>query len=440
VAANYALAGIPAQTWVSSIDPSRFDKNTVYASFDNHMYGDVKTYIAKSTDMGKTWTMFKSDEFTGFAHKIKEDNINKDLLFAGTEMGLYASLDAGYTWFRMKNNVPWKAMVRDIQIHPVTNDLILATHGRGIMIVDNITPMRSMTKEVAAKDVIIFDSKPVNLTMGKYYVGSGSGDGYIGGNSSQQAPIQYYFKDRVNTGEVKIEIYDKLGKLVQSIPGSKRRGINIVDWNMRSTPPKVASGGTKIDFGGFVAPMVLPGEYTVKLKVGDKQYENKLTMQRDPNSDMSLADMEDQYNTAMQLYNMHERLGKLVDSISIKQKMLQQYLPGIKNTKLKKTVQEYYDKLEELRGKLLASKQKSLFADEKKLREDITEVYAAVCNQETKPSNLQKERTAVLSQQVGDAEKMNASINAQYDQKLINELIKEKVNIDKPELKKTPNQ
>jgi photosystem II stability/assembly factor-like uncharacterized protein len=440
VAANYTAAGIPAQTWVSSIEPSTFDKNVVYASFDNHMYGDVKTYIAKSTDMGKTWTMFKSDEFTGFAHKIKEDNVNKDLLFAGTEMGLYASHDGGANWFRMKNNIPWKALVRDIQIHPVTNDLILATHGRGIMIVDNITPMRSMTKDVAAKEVVIFEAKPINLTMGKYYIGSGSGDGYIGSNSSQQANIQYYFRDRINSGEVKVDIYDKGGKLVQSIPGSKRKGINMVGWNMRSTPPKVASGGTKIDFGGFVAPMVLPGEYTVKLKVGDKLYENKLIMQRDPASDMSLADMEDQYNTAMKLFNMHERLAKLVDSISIRQKMLQENLPKIKNAKLKKTVQEYYDKLEDLRSKLLATKQKSQFADEKKLRENITEVYGAVCNQETKPSNLQKERTGVLLQQVGDAEKSNASINAQYEQKVKNELAKEKLDKIDTEIKKNKNQ
>jgi hypothetical protein len=277
--------------------------------------------------------------------------------------------------------------------------------------------------------------------MGKYYIGSGSGDGYIGGNPSQQAAIQYYFKDRVNSGEVKIDIYDKAGKLVQTIPGSKRKGINIVGWNMRGTPPKVASGGVKIDFGGFIAPMVLPGDYTVKLKVGDKVYENKMTMQRDPNSDMTIADMEDQYSTAMQLYNMHERLGKLVDSISSKQKMLQAGLAKLKNAKVKKLVQEYYDKLEGLRSKLLATKQKSLFVDEKMLRENITEVYVAVCNQETKPSNLQKERTGVLLQQLGDAEKLNASINNQYDGKVKNELLKEKIDkLDKTEIKKKANQ
>src|SRR6185437_3703176 len=93
VSKNYASAGIPAQTWVSSIEPSRFDKNIVFATFDNHMYGDMKTYLGKSTDMGKTWSMITSTEFTGFAHKIKQDLINKDLLFLGTEMGLFATLD-----------------------------------------------------------------------------------------------------------------------------------------------------------------------------------------------------------------------------------------------------------------------------------------------------------------------------------------------------------
>lgn len=441
VAKNYIAAGIPAQTWVSSIEPSRFDKNVVYATFDNHMYGDMKTYIAKSADMGKTWTMFTNEDFTGFAHKIKEDNVNKDLLFAGTEMGLFASLDGGSNWFRMKNNIPWKAMVRDIQIHPVTNDLILATHGRGIMIVDNITAMRNMTKETAAKDVYIVPPKPMNLTMGKNYIGSGSGDGYVGPNSTQDGAIQYYFKERLNSGDVKLEIYDKDNKLVQSIPGSKRKGINVVYWNMRGTPPKVASGGAKIDFGAFVAPMVLPGNYTMKLKVGSQYYESKLQMKRDEKSDMSLADMEAQYNTGMQLYNMHENLAKLVDSISSKQKMLKENMEKVKSNKVKKLLQEYNDKLEDLRSRLLATKQKSIFADEKKLREDITEVYSSICNQETKPSNLQLERVKVLQQQLGDAEKLAATINNQYDEKVKAALLKEKVDkMDKPTLNKKPNQ
>ena len=438
VAANYPAAGIPAQTWVSSIEPSTFDRNIVYATFDNHMYGDHKTYVARSNDMGKSWTLFKSDEFTGFAHKIKEDKINRELLFAGTEMGLFASLDGGSNWFRMKNNIPWKALVRDIQVNPVTSDLLLATHGRGIMVVDNISAMRSMTRSVADRDVVVFDPGSMNLTMGKGYIGSGNGEGYVSGNASQEAPIQYYFKDRVNTGDVKVEIYDKTGKLVQSIPGTKRKGINIVRWNMRSTPPKVAGGGTKMDFGGFLAPMVLPGDYNIKLKVGDKYFENKIRLERDPTSDMTLADMEEQYNAAMQLYGMHERLAKLVDSISKHEKILKENLDKIKNPKVKKLVQEYNDKLEDLRSKLLATKQKSIFADEKKLREDITEIYSSICRQETRPSNLQLERTKVLQQQLGDAEKMETTINTQYFERVNAALLKEK--LDNPVLKTRTNQ
>ena len=439
VAANYAAAGIPAQTWVSSIEPSKFDKNTVYATFDNHMYGDMKTYIGKSTDMGKTWKRITSTEFTGFAHKIKEDLVNKELLFAGTEMGLFASLDGGANWFRMKNNVPWKAMVRDIQIQPVTNDLILATHGRGIMIVDNITPMRNMTKDASQKEVLIFEPKPINISMGKYYVGSSNGDGYVGGNPSQEAPIQYYFKDRLNTGIVTVEIYDKDGKLVQSMPGTKRKGINIVRWNMRYTPPKVAGGGTKMDYGAFVAPIVLPGEYTVKIKVGDKYYENKMTMQRDEKSTMSLADMQAQFDAGMELYQMHEKLAKLVDSVNTTQKMLKENLTKIKNPKVKKLVEEYNNKLEELRNRCLASKQKSMFADEKKLREDITDVYGTICNQEVKPSNLQMDRIQSLQQQLGEAQQLNTAINKQYQEKVRAAILKETMDT-KPKMKNNDKQ
>ncbi len=439
VAKNYAAAGIPAQTWVSSIELSRFDKNMLYATFDNHMYGDSKTYIAKSTDLGKTWVRLTSTEFTGFAHKIKEDLVNKDLLFAGTEMGLFSSLDGGATWFRMKNNIPWKALVRDIQIHPVTNDLILATHGRGIIIVDNITPMRNMTKDASQKEVLIFDPKPIDISMGKNYIGSGSGDGYVGPNPSQDAPIQYYFKDRLNTGAVRVEIYDKDGKLVQSMPGTKRKGINIVRWNMRWTPPKTAGGGTKPDFGAFVAPMVLPGEYTVKIKVGDKEYTNKLQMQRDAKSDMSLADMEAQYSTAMELFHMHERLAKLVDSVSSVEKMLKENTGKSANQKVKKLLKEYSDKLDDLHSRLLGIKQKSIFADEKKLREDITDVYSAVCNQETRPSNLQIERVQSLQQQLADAQNLNAAINNQYQEKVKAAILKEQLDT-KPTLNKKVNE
>ena len=439
---NCAAAGVASQAWVSSIEPSRFDINTVYATFENHMYGDHKTYVAKSVDAGKTWKLFKSDEFTGFAHKIKEDLKNKDLLFLGTEMGLFATVDGGESWFRMKNNIPWYALVRDIQIQPVTNDLILATHGRGIITVDNITPMRSLTKDIVEKDVYLLNNDAITLSNGKFGDGGfPSTGGWNAGNPASIPPIQYYLKDRLNNGDVKVEIYDAAGKLVQSMPGTKRKGINKVYWNLRMKPPKVATGGTKMDPGGFIAPMVMPGEYTVKLKVADKEYSNPIKLVHDEsNKSFSVADRQVQYTTAMQLYNLHEQLAKTVDDINEKQKMLKENLEKIKSAKVKKIVQEYNDKLEELRGTLLATKQKSIFADEERLREKITDVYGAVANQEAAPGNLQQQRVASLQQDVSKAEQSNDALTKQYYIKIKEALIKE--GLQKPEstLKDTKGQ
>ena len=427
VSKNYAVAGVPSQTWVSSIEASSFDKKIVYATFDNHMYGDHKTYVTRSTDMGKTWKLFRSSDFTGFAHKVKEDLKNKDLLFLGTERGLFGTVDGGENWFRMKNHIPDYTMVRDITIQSGTNDLIVGTHGRGIMIVDDITPMRSMTKSIVSQDVFLFDIKPITLTTGK--LGGGgfpTTGGWVAPNAPSIPPIQYYLKERVSIGDVNLEVYDPSGKLVRTIPGTIRKGVNKLTWDLRTKPPKVASGGTKIDYGAFVAPMVLPGDYTIKLKVADKEYTKIVKLMHDPkNKDFTIADRQLQYKTAMQLYNLHERLASMVDSINNKQRILRENIARVKDTVSKKLLQDYMIKLEELRSTLLATKQKSIFADEKKLREEITDVYSAVAGQEAPPSNLQLLRAAQLREKESKAEDTRVALSKQFETKVSEALAKE---------------
>jgi photosystem II stability/assembly factor-like uncharacterized protein len=412
-----AASGIPAQTWVTSIEPSRFSKDVVYATFDNHMYGDHKTYLAKSEDGGTTWKRLNSDEFTGYAHKIREDLQNKDLLFLGTEMGLFATVDGGANWFRMKNKIPEYVMVRDIQIEPKTNDLVLATHGRGIIVVNDISPMRALTRDVQDEDVHLFTAVPSALTNGKFgYGGFPSNGGWNSGNPPSIQPIQYYFKDRVNSGEVKIDIVDANGKLVQTLPATRRKGINKVYWNLRMTPPKTAQGGTKLDNAGFLAPMVLPGTYTAKLKVGDKEYSTPIVLTHDTsNHGFTLADRELQYKTAMELYALHEQLYEVVEKINADQRALK--AATAQDAKSKATIAEYNTKLEALRNTLLASTQTSPFADERKLREQITEVYSAVAGQEAAPTNLQVARVAGLREEVEKAAKDYAALDAKYGEK-----------------------
>lgn len=424
---NIKSAGIPAQTWVSSIEPSRSNKDIVYATFDNHMYGDHKTYAAKSTDGGKTWKAFTSNEFTGFAHKIIEDAVNNNLLFLGTEMGLFASLNAGKDWFRMKNNIPWYALVRDMKIHPETNDLIIATHGRGILIVDDISAMRGLSNDILSKDVHLFETGDITLSTGNF--GNGgfpSTGGWVAPNAPSLKPFQYYFKERINAGTIKIEISDSTGKLVQSIPGTNRKGINRVVWGQRIAPPKTATGATKPDNGGAIAPQVLPGNYTLTLKVGKDEYKQPFKLVHDQSSAFSLAERKDQFDAAMQLYSLHTRLAGIVAGIAEKQ---QTYKAGITTLKNKKSVafgNQYLSALETLRAMLIPTKQTSMFADETRLREDITQVYQAICFNEAGPSNLQLESIKTLSSRVDAAEKKALEINAQFEANVKKAIEKEK--------------
>ena len=390
VSANVAKSGIVSQSWVSSIELSKYDKNLVYVTFENHMYGDHSTYLAKTTDGGKTWSRLNSIVFTGFAHKIKEDTENRDLLFLGTEMGLFASLDGGSNWFRMKNKIPEYSLVRDIQIHPRTHDLIVATHGRGIFILDDIRPISMLNKDILDKDVYVFPTPDLVLSQGEFGYGGPSVQGeWAVGNPPFTPPITYYFKNRLSTGKVSIDILDASGNLIQTIPGTILKGINKVYWNLRETPPRVASGSTKIDIAGFTAPMVLPGTYTINLNVNDKIYTSKVNCVHDEsNKNLTLTDRKLVYDKTQELLVVYNNLNNTLDSIALLQKQLQSDTVAFtKNKKLKAK----YDELQKIKAELTATKQKSVFADEKKIREEISTLYSNFCGMESAPNSTQIE-------------------------------------------------
>ena len=388
VSAAVAKSGIAGQAWVSSIQPSQFDRNTVYASFENHMYGDHSTYLGKSADMGRTWKRLNSPVFTGFAHKIKEDPVNRNLLFLGTEMGLFVTLDGGENWFRMKNNIPEDALVRDIQIHPKTNDLILATHGRGIMIVDDIRPLRNFTNDIRQQDVFLYPTPDLSLRNGKYgYGGSDVSGGWNAENPPETPAFTYYLKQRLNTGKISLEVYDLKGELVQSMPGTIRKGINKVTWNLRGIPPRVASGSTKFDATGFIAPMVLPGTYTLKLKVNDREFSQTFNCVHDSaNKELSPGDRSLVYTKAMQLKKLYTEINQTADSISwYQQKLKSDTVSFGKN----KNAKAFYADLQKVKSELMATKKTSVFADEEQLREKVSKLYGIFCSMEARPNETQ---------------------------------------------------
>ena len=425
VSAAYAAAGIPAGTWVSSIEPSVFDKSRVYVTFDNHSYGDHKTYVAVSNDMGKTWKKFQSDEFTGFAHKIKEDPVNQQLLFLGTEMGLFASVDGGAQWFRMKNNLPWYALVRDIVIEPRTNDLILATHGRGIIIIPDISPMRKITAAVAEQPVVLLNDQPMTLTMGKWNSSfpNASGD-WNGGVTSSIAPLQYYLKERASS--IQLEVYDTNGVLLQKLSPSNRKGYNKTVWNQRMNPPKTAKGGNQSEPAAFTGMQVLPGNYVVKMKVNGKEYAQNIQMVHDnSNAGFTLQDRQLQYKTGMELFAMNEQLAVLVDSITTVQQLLKKNMDSMSNKKSAALLKSYWEKLEEFRLTLVPPVIKGT-GEIKRLRSEIGDLYTSVVGQEAAPGNLQLQRVGFLKDELSKAEQKFALLRQQFEKKVMEALQKEK--------------
>ncbi|MFN8279449.1 MAG: hypothetical protein U0V49_04100 [Saprospiraceae bacterium] len=424
-----AQTGVPAQTWISSIFASSHDPQMIFATLDNHMYGDHQTYVVVSRDGGTSWKRITSPEFTGYAHKIVQDRINPSLYFLGTEMGLFISIDGGENWFRMKNGFPEYALVRDIRIHPVTDALIIATHGRGIYVYDDIRLFRSLTPELAKQEVFLFHQKEIPLTDGKYGGASPFSGGWNAGNPESMIPIQYYLKERILDGEVKVEILDSTGHLIQNIPASKRKGINKVFWNYRIKPPKVAEGGTKLDFGGFTAPEVLPGIYIAKLTVRNKIVYDTFKMVHKDEDHYTMDDRLLQHEVSMRFYNMHESLAKCVDNLNSEQELIKKNKEKIKSKKNLAIANQYYNELENLRTTLLASKQKSIFADEKKLREQITEAYGTCVSGHQRPSNTVIASADDLSKKVEDAVQQYQQIRNTNRPKLEKAFAAEKIEI-----------
>ncbi|MDQ4121043.1 MAG: sialidase [Acidobacteriota bacterium] len=260
------VRGLPKNSWVSSIEAGHFDQGTAYVTFDNHTFGDMKPYVYKTTDFGKTWgaaLIPANSPVRGYAHVVKEDLVNRDLLFVGTELGLWVSLDGGRQWAQYKGGDLPNVAVRDLVIHPRDHDLVIGTHGRGIWIVDDITPLRALTPENLAKDAVFIQAKP---SVQRISASGGwmNGDAaFVGANPPDEAVIAYYQKKRHIFGDLKIEVFDSAGQLVGTIPTGKRRGLTRTTWAMRLKPPKVPTAATAA-FGAAYGPRVLPGVYTVK--------------------------------------------------------------------------------------------------------------------------------------------------------------------------------
>jgi hypothetical protein len=373
-------------------------------TFDAHTLGDTKPYAYVTRDYGETWAplMSSNSPVRGYAHVIRQDPISHQLLFVGTEFGLWVSLDAGKVWAQYKGGNMPSVAVRDIAIHPRDSDLVVATHGRGIWIVDDITPLRALTPEALAKDAFFVQARSAvqSISGGGGWV---NGDAeFVGPNPSDDAVITYYQRRRHIFGDLKIEILDPAGKLLTTIPSSKRRGVSRVTWAMRLDPPKVPPAAT-LAGGAAYGPRVLPGTYTVKMTKDKQIYTTQLQVIADPRSTHTAEDRRQQFDLAMKLHRALGDMSYHVDRInSVRLALDDRAMKLPEGDPLSKRLAGASAQVDTLRKKIVATTEGGAITGEERLREFLTELYASVNFYEGRPAQTQIERTDTLARELAD--------------------------------------
>lgn len=303
------ISGAPERTYVNQLLASQHDKNVVYATFNHHRYGDFKPYIYKSVDQGKTWTALQNNlPERGTVYTVAEDHVNADLLFVGTEFGLFFSIDGGQKWIQLKAGLPTIA-VRDLDIQKRENDLVLATFGRGFYILDDYTPLRTLKKEDLSKDAFIagikdawqfLPSQPLGL-RGKGF----QGESYFATpNPTVGSVFTYYLKEDIKTLKEKrkerekvlidkkqsvfypsidtlrleeaqpapyllFTITDESGNTVRRLKAPAKKGLQRITWDFRYDAPDPVSFNEPDPMNFFSGPdlgaMAFAGNYKVAL-------------------------------------------------------------------------------------------------------------------------------------------------------------------------------
>jgi photosystem II stability/assembly factor-like uncharacterized protein len=251
------IPGVPKDRCISRVEPSHHADGTCYVSLTRYRNDDRKPYIFKTTDYGKTWENITNNlPESGSVHVVIESSRNKHLLFCGTEFGLFASLDGGKTWTRMKGGMP-TVPVHDLIIHPRERDLVVGTHGRSIFIFDDISPLEQMTPEILAKPIHLFDIRPTTAFSWKKTGPDPKSNEFTGQNPVYGAIVYAHFPS-VPAQKVSLAILDAAtGKQVATVPWAARAGLNKLVWNLR------ADGQTE--------GTVRPGEYLAVLQVGEQK-------------------------------------------------------------------------------------------------------------------------------------------------------------------------
>lgn len=430
------IPGLPANSWIPSIEASHFDAGTAYVAVDRHRDDDFRPWAFKTTDFGASFTPIKSNlPEKGYVHVVREDPRLRNLLYAGTELGAFASWDGGKRWVSIRGELPPLA-VRDIQVHPREGDVILATHSRGLFVLDDAGALRGLPAALGG-ELTLF---PVRTAVRWQMWGRDNPLGtrtYAADNPPYGALIDYYLKDEPKPKErVQVTVADSAGTLVREIEdASKKAGLNRVAWDLRGLPPRTPAAerggpggggaGGRFGFGRF-GPPVLPGEYTVTVKAGGKEAKQTLKVEIDPRVRISEPELLAQNEAVLALRDLTSSVNLVVERCDDLSRQLTALADRLKREKspAEPALAQALEQVKGLRERLTRPTPSMIYRQQPRIREELQALSFAIGGTIAPPTDSQRlrldELKAETAQVVAEANAILKAVDA------INERLKDR--------------
>jgi len=421
---------LPAPHWVSRVLASHHGAGAAYVSFDGHQDDDFRPYIFKTTDFGKTWKTIRGDLPDGMVvNALAEHPRNQNFLLAGTEFGLFISINGGTNWVLAGGNLP-RTPVDDIVINDRENDIILGTHGRGIFILDDIAMLEKLDSKVLDSEIFLFPPRKAMQYYDIKEIATDQGAAiFRGPNPDYGALITYYLKNdpppaqgkteskekpkEEKTPKVKIVILDKDQKVVREMEGPDRRGFNRVNWDLcyplSFKPPTGDEGGG----GSQSGPHVLPGEYTVKLIARNQELILKLQEVRvDPRAKTSPEALRARFESSMTVMEMQRAFTEVQRAIEEMEKEIKRIKEMMKD--LEKAPEEIGNKIQDVSKKIDEIKE-SFGVRQRGIRSEIWSLAGQLHSSFSAPTQSQARKIQQLMKKLAEIiEKTNALLAQEF--------------------------